>query len=243
MKKLIFGNLLICSLTVALTFQPESARSQSTDPAQWAIKYSGVLDANKKALGAYTWQYRLEVKENSELLYVDLLQGRHDTAGNLQITRINQDLKIKHRIDPLRAAGQENRLKEIAGKIAFLKQVIRAYVYMSRGQAVDFFDKARKSDALGYNHTLRLDATDVITPGDSVTLFADKSSAQPVFLSFSAPADDNTQANCEIRFRQLRGSGIFYPAVAVAEFVEAKKIGKPKILRIEVETFDFIKRK
>ncbi len=239
---MISEKLLASLFAVVLIFLPAAASSQGKDPALSALKYAGVLNGNKKALGSYTWQYRLEATENGELIYVDLLQGRHDAGGNLQITRINQDVKIRSRIDPLLAAGQEGRLKDIEKKIAFLKEVIRAYVYMSKGTAVDFFDKARKGDAVGYANTIRLDATDVIATGDSVTLFADKKSAQPVFLSFSAPVDNNVRANCEIRFRQLRGSGVFYPSIAVAEFVKIKKIGKPKVLRIQVESFDFLKQ-
>ncbi len=229
-------------LSITSATHSQSRATKSKDPAQWALTYSGVLEKNRKILSGYSWQYRVEVMEESTLLYVDLLEARYDAGGNLQTTRVNQDLKIKQRHGILRAKGQDNRLREVEQKIEFLKKVIRSYVYMSRGKVVDFFDRATKNDAVGYNNALRIDGEDVLHPGDSVTLFGDKSTAQPIFLTFSVPFDDNIRVDCAIKFRRLRNSGAFYGSVVTANFVKLKKIGKAKALSIEVESFDYVKQ-
>ncbi len=237
--KLILS-LLAANFLVSLPIPSYSQKSK--DPGQWALTYSGVLDKNKKILSGYTWQYRLEAMEESTLLYVDLLEGRIDAAGNLQTTRINQDLKIKTRHGILRAKGQDSRLRDVEKKIEFLKKIIRSYVYMSRGEVVDFFDKATKNDAVGYNNALRIDGESVLNQGDSVTLFGDKKTAQPIFLTFSVPFDDKIRVDCAIKFRRLRGSGAFYGSVVTANFVKLKKTGKTKAFSIEVESFDYVKQ-
>tara|TARA_R110002096_G_scaffold88884_7_gene202822 strand:- start:1781 stop:2515 length:735 start_codon:yes stop_codon:yes gene_type:complete len=235
--------VIIAAVGLAL---PTSSFSQaratsSKDPGKWALLYSEVLDSNRKALGVYSWQYRVEVMEDNELLYVDLLEAGYDRLGNLQTTRVGQELKIKERHGPLSRAGQEGRLREIEEKIEFLKEVIRSYVYMSRGEVVDFFDKAETTEAVGYNNALRVDGENVLNEGDSITLFGDLGTAQPIFLTFSVPFDDKVRVDCSIQFRHLRGNGAFYGAEVTANFVELKKIGKSKALSIEVESFDFIK--
>ena len=144
--------------------------TKSKDPGQWALIYSDVLAKNRERLKDYSWQYRVEVRENNELLYVDHLDAKYGNDGRVVTQRVGQDLKIKARQGLLLKAGQEARLKDTEAKIEFLKKAIGDYVYMTRGQVVDFFTKARKTEAVGYENALRADGESVLVKGDSVTL-------------------------------------------------------------------------
>lgn len=215
---------------------------KSKDPGQWALLYSDNLEKNRKQLADYTWQYKVSVMEGAELLYVDTLEATRDANGKLVTKEIEHDLKIKERTGLLSRAGQEKRFAEIQEKIDFLKEVIHAYVYMSRGDVVDYFDKAQVNEAVGYNNALRVDAENVLRKGDFVTLFGDRGTARPLYLIFNVPFNDKLGVDGSVQFRSMRRSNIFYGAEITANFVELKKPGKAQILSIEVESFDFQKK-
>lgn len=208
----------------------------SKDPAQWALIYSDVLAKNRDNLKPYTWIYRVEVKENNELLFVDHLDAHYGNDGRVATQRVAQDLKIKPRHGLLLKAGQEARLKDAETKIEFMKNAIGNYVYMTRGQVVDFFTKARKTEAVGYDNALRADAENVLVKGDSVTLIGDKSTAFPIYLAFSTPVDGKTSVRCEVYFRHLRQANAFYGPRVTGEFTQSGG----KNLRIDVESYDYL---
>lgn len=214
--------------------------TKSKDPGQWALIYSDKLAKNRKLLADYSWQYRVEVKENEKMLYVDHLSARYGDDGRVETTRIDQELQIKKRQGLLLKAGQEARLREVEEKIDLLKKYIGDYVYMTPGQVVDFFEKATKTESVDDENALRLDAEDVLTKGDSVTLYGDKTTAFPIFLAFSVPLDAKTGIRCEIHFRHLRQMGAFYGPKVSGEFVELSRGSSAKSLTVDVESFDYV---
>jgi hypothetical protein len=212
----------------------------SKDPGQWALIYSDVLNKNRQLLKDYSWQYRVEVQENNALLYVDNLAANYGSDGRVETFRLSQDLQMKQRQGLLLKAGQEAKLREVEAKIEVLKEHIGDYVYMTRGQVVDFFGKAKKSEAVGYDNALRLDGENVLTKGDSVTLYGDKSTAFPIYLAFTVPLDAKTAIRCEVHFRHLRQMGAFYGSKVTGEFVELARGSSAKSLTIDVESFDYV---
>ncbi|MDF1858964.1 MAG: hypothetical protein P1U87_02050 [Verrucomicrobiales bacterium] len=238
--------LFLLSISIPLTSLPLTANAQkvtsSKDPAQWALIYKDQMEKNRKALSNYTWYYEVTVMEGEELLYVDLLEATRNESGELQTTTLNQDLKIKKRHGLLSKAGQEKRLADIQEKINFLREVIQSYVYMSRGSVVDFFDKASVSEAVGYNNALRVDGENVLRQGDFITLFGDKATAHPHFLTFSVPYSETIGVDASVDFRHIRNSSVFYGAEITANFVEMKSAKKAQIISIEVKSFDFEKK-
>lgn len=229
-----------------LLISAPAARAQSVtsskDPAQWALIYTEGMEKNRKALSNYTWLYEVTVMEGEELLYIDTLEATRTGSGELITKTIEQDLKIRKRHGLLSKAGQEKRLAQIQEKIHFLREVIQSYVYMSRGSVVDFFDKAKVTEAVGYDNALRVDGESVLREGDFITLFGDRATAHPLFLTFSVPYTESIGVDASVEFRHIRNSDIFYGAEITANFVERKRAGKAQIISIEVESFDFEKK-
>ncbi len=62
----------------------------SKDPGQWALIYSDVLAKNRERLKDYSWQYRVEVSENGQMLYVDHLDARYGNDGRVVTQRVGQ---------------------------------------------------------------------------------------------------------------------------------------------------------
>jgi hypothetical protein len=231
---------LLAPVLLPLQVSAQAPVTKSKDPGQWALIYADTLAKNRKLLSEYSWIYRVEVSENSKPLYIDQLSARYGSDGRVVTERIDQQLQMKQRQGPLLKAGQEARLKETERKIEVLKKHIGDYVYMTRGQVVDFFGKARKTEAVGYDNALRLDAENVVNPGDSVTLFGDKSTAFPIYLAFTVPLDAKTSIRCEVFFRHLRQVKAFYGSRVTGEFTETGKAAGGKSLRIEVESYDYL---
>jgi hypothetical protein len=231
---------LVAALLLPREATAQAPITKSKDPGQWALIYADTLAKNRKLLSEYSWIYRVEVSENSKPLYIDHLSARYGSDGRVVTERIEKQLQMKERQGPLLKAGQEARLKETEKKIEVLKKHIGDYVYMTRGQVVDFFGKARKTEAVGYDNALRLDAESVVNPGDSVTLFGDKSTAFPIYLAFTVPLDAKTSIRCEVFFRHLRQVNAFYGSRVTGEFVETGKGSGAKALRIDVESYDYL---
>jgi hypothetical protein len=240
LSTILLLSLLATLLPLAREVRAQAPVTKSKDPGQWALIYADTLAKNRKLLSEYSWIYRVEVSENSKPLYIDQLSARYGSDGRVATERIDQQLQMKHRQGPLLKAGQEARLKETEKKIEVLKKYIGDYVYMTRGQVVDFFGKARKTEAVGYDNALRLDAENVVNQGDSVTLFGDKSTAFPIYLAFTVPLDAKTSIRCEVYFRHLRQVNAFYGSRVTGEFTETGKAAGGKSLRIDVESYDYL---
>lgn len=242
LRHLTLLNLAIFALLVMSSREAaaQAPITTSKDPGQWALIYSDVLNKNRDRLKDYSWQYRVEVQENGNLLYIDHLDGSYGADGRIATIRLSQDLQMKQRHGLLLKAGQEAKLRDVEAKIEVLKKYLGDYVYMTRGQVVDFFSKARKSEAVGYDNALRLDGENVLMEGDSVTLFGDKSTAFPLFLAFTVPIDAKTGIRGEVHFRNLRQMGAFYGSKVSGEFVELSRGSSPKSLTIQVESFDYV---
>ncbi|MDF1826403.1 MAG: hypothetical protein P1U68_17290 [Verrucomicrobiales bacterium] len=238
-----FSTLLASLLFVIPVPHPASAQdavTTSKDPGQWALIYSDTLEKNRKALMDYSWEYRVEVVEDGTLLYVDRLSAQYNPEGKIETVRLDQELKIKERQGLLMKAGQEKRLAEVEKKIQVLKSLIGKYVYMSRGEVVDYFENGKVTEAVGYDNALRVDGENVLTEGDSVTLYGDRATAYPIYLIFSAPYDDKTWIKGEVKFRHLSQLNGFYAPRVSAEFEEKGALGKAKFLYIDVESHDYV---
>ncbi|MEM6278326.1 MAG: hypothetical protein AAF733_02530 [Verrucomicrobiota bacterium] len=242
MQNGVFPFLLASACFLALPSFPlraqESALS-TKDPGQWALLYADTLQKNRKGLMDYTWEYRVEVVEDGTLLYVDRLSARYNEDGQIKTTRLDQELKIKERQGPLLKAGQEKRLAEVEKKIQVLKRLIGQYVYMSRGQVVDFFESAVVTEAVGLDNALRVDGEDILVDGDSVTLYGDRATTFPIQLLFGAPYNEKTYIKGDIKFRHLKQLGGFYAPRVSAEFESKSALGKTTSLYIDVESHNY----
>lgn len=232
----------LSSLAVALAFTAAPALSQETappDPGEMALQYSKVLAKNLGVLTNYTWQMRVEVSQAGEPIYVDLVQGRHTADGQLQTTPINDDQLIKQRHGVLRGNLQDSRLTKIRQHVANLRQWTLAYIYMSPGNVVDFFNGANKTDSRVYADAVDIAGTDVLRPGDRVLLSVDKATLSPISLTFSSPSGEGESVSARVQFRYLRDNSAFVPGVAQAQ-IQAEK--KKDNIDVRVETFDFLKQ-
>ena len=212
------------------------------DPGEMALKYTAILAKNNQMLREYSWQSRVEVfemdKDERKPLYVTLNVTRLDSKGMPQSTELNKALGGRQRHGMVRGNIQERKLKSIKESVNQVKQWILSYVYMSRGNVVNFFDRARKSDSTLYRDAVVLQGTNVAIEGDSVSLHIDKLTGSPLSLTFFVPTSKDMRLSATVHFRYLRDNSAFY-----ADQVDAKVWEKDddESLNIKVENFDFSK--
>ena len=212
------------------------------DPGEMALKYSAILVNNNQMLREYSWQSRVEGFEMDEderkPLYVSLMVTRLDAKGIPQSTELNKELTTRKRNGLIRGSIQEKKLTSIRETSKALKQWILSYVYMSRGNVVNFFDRAVKSDSTVYQNAVMLRGNDVAVKGDAVALTIDKASGTPLSLTFFVPTGKDTRVSATVHFRYLRDGSVFY-----ADQVDAKvwEEGDDESLNFKVENFDYRK--
>ena len=218
------------------------APAKPADPGEMALLYLGVLAKNNQMLREYSWQSRLEVFEMDEderkPLYVSLMVTRLDAKGIPQSTEMNKVLTTRKRNGLIRGNIQEKKLASIKETSNALKQWILSYVYMARGDVVNFFDRAAKSDSAVYENAVMLRGSNVLRDGDSVALTIDKVSGSPISLTFFVPTSKDMRVSARVHFRYLRDGSVFY-----ADQVDARvwEEGDDESLNFKVENFDFSK--
>jgi hypothetical protein len=237
---------IFLSLSVALIgsmMQPAFAQApapaaKTKDKGELALIYSGILAGNRQKLAEYSWQLRVEVAQEGELKFVDLVKARYGVDGKLQTTDINHDLKIKKRHGLIGGNAQDKNILKLKASTNNVKDWILAYIYMSRGKVVDFFDKATPVDSLRYSNAVVVQGKDVLRPGDAVNLVIDKTTGSPLQLTFTVPIGEKSKLNAQVNFRHLRSNAAFYPDQVDAGIVSDKN---EENITIKVESFDFMK--
>ena len=231
--------LLASCFTFASLATPSLAQKPEADRGEIALRYAGLLAKNRQSLMNYSWQLRIEVAKGGELQYIDLKQARYTADGRLQLSKIAQDLQVRQRHGALRARRQDKKLAEISGAVDGLRETLLGYVYMTRGNAVDFFDRAKVMPAAAYDGIVRVDGRDVLRPGDSVTLYVDSATGSPLQQVVRTPMGGGAVFAATVNFRHLRSNAAFY-----ADQIDAQLLTEDPddSLNIKVESFDFMKQ-
>ena len=141
-------------------------------------------------------------------------------------------------VDARKKRGMRGRAQEdqLAAGEAFLENVAAttgAYIFMSKGQEVDFFDKATITDGTGKDAgRMIVTAKDVLAAGDVVTKYIDPETLFPGKIVFETTVDGSA-IKAEVLLRAIE-SGPNVPRMATinvtadgrvitTEFLEYKK--------------------
>lgn len=222
---------IVCVMALSLAV-PVAA--QDSDPAQRALEYAAAQQENLKMVKTYSWKTRSDISVNETLMLVALLQARFDAEGELQHTTINTESHVEQKRG-LRGRQQQQELARLGTLIEQVLSVQVAYILMSKGQLVDFFDKATFADGTGeMEGTQKIHATSVLAAGDELTIWVDPSSGLNRKLMVRTPLDEQTVVEGTIDYKSIEGG----PNTASVSHLEVKSQG----IVIKSERFDFIKQ-
>jgi len=192
--------------------------------------YSKAVTENIAALGQYSWQQRIEVVKDGEVLWIDLNQVRFDSEGKLQKTLVSHDVQVGQK-KRLRGKVQSDKLKGLEDAVTNLENLTRAYATASTGSVLDFFLSAEIAPAADYDETSRVQGGNMLAEGDQVSLWVDNNRLLPVKMILGL-AVDGKPVSVEVNYRHLR-DGVFVMDHILMEMPEDN-------LTVKWENFDYL---
>ena len=223
--------MIAIAFAIAFVF-PVTA--QDADPAQKALKYAEIQQTNTDALKAYSWKTRTVITKDEKPMVTMLIQARFDADGKLQHTTISSESHVDKKRG-MRGKKQKKKMEELSQMIEKVVRLQASYVIMSKGQLVDFFEKATVQNGLGEMvGTKRINAKSVLGASDELTIWVDSATGLNRKLTIIAPLDEKTIIDGTIDYKTIKDG----PTTASVSMLRIPSQG----ISIKSERFDFIKQ-
>ncbi len=146
--------------------------SQDINKSELAIEVSNANQVNIEKLKDYIWKRETLVYSNEEVKLTLLSEFSVNDEGMLEAKVIDAQSDVKKKRG-LRGRAQSNAMEAKADYIEKGLQLLVSYGYMSKGNLIDFFDKANMSSE---NGLISIDGQDIYVTNDHVTLTVDETS-------------------------------------------------------------------
>jgi hypothetical protein len=223
--------MIVIAFATAVVF-PVTA--QGADPAQRALKYAEIQQTNTDALKDYSWKTRTVITKDEKPMVTMLIQARFDADGKLQQTTISSESHVEKKRG-VRGKKQKQKIEELGQMIEQVVRLQASYVIMSKGQLVDFFEKASVQDGLGeMAGTKRIHAKSVLAATDELTIWVDPATGLNRKLTIITPLDEKTVVDGTIDYKTIKDG----PTTASVSVLRIPSQG----ISISSERFDFIKQ-
>jgi hypothetical protein len=132
MKNIILMLLMLAFGTLA------QAQIDKTD---LALKVSKADDANLQKLKKYIWKRQSVVSINGQVKLTAISEFKFDEKGELKADVVDTESTVKQK-PGLRGAAQKNAAEDKMNYVEQSLKIALAYTFMTKGQLIDFFDKA-----------------------------------------------------------------------------------------------------
>lgn len=156
--------------------------AQEIDKTKLALDVSAANEANNVKLKQYIWRLKLDGYVNKELKVTTLTEMKFDASGKLVATPIDAKTTVKAK-PGIRGNMQKNAAEDNAEYMAKAADVMAQYAYMSKGQLVDFFDKATVTTD---GKVITATAKNVMQAGDEMTILIDPATNLFIRKTFKA---------------------------------------------------------
>lgn len=199
------------------------------DKDQLSLDISKANAANMEALKAFIWKKASEVTMNGEDM-VDIL-NEISIGDDGKVSMVNLDIEIHVKKQRgLRGRMQQKTAESNAKYLDGAIEYSLAYMYMTKGQLLDFFSKAKITDEKG---VLTATAPNVLIEGDRLTIQVDKATKLFISKSFSSSLGEDPISG-EIHYETFT-SGISHVSTSTLNLPAKKAV-------IKSVNKDFVKR-
>lgn len=205
------------------------ASAQGIDKTQLALKAADSRQAAQQAVKQYSWKMRTEVQVEDEVQVVRLESVRYDIDGKQQRTLINERALEPKRKPGLRGKLQDKKAEKQHDWSVELGELLQSYVVVTKGQLVDFFDKAsfKQEGAM-----VRIEGRNFLHAGDKMTYLIDGAHQRPARIEVET-VHQGDPVSLVIEFRSTTDS-LTYPARSTVS-VPARQV------HVKVENFEYSK--
>lgn len=169
MKKIFIGGLMIIILIPAL-------RAQQVDKTKLSLDIKTKYQQNAQQLAQYTWQRTTQVFMKGELKVTMLSAISIGPDGKIVDNLIEKE-STGTKKPGVRGAIQKNEIEDLKTYVKNAITLVNQYIFMSKGQLVDLFDKGTLSE-LGGN--LQVQGFNFIVQGDNLQFLYNMTSLQTI---------------------------------------------------------------
>jgi hypothetical protein len=173
MKK-VYSVIAICLYSIIVFGQ--------TDKEQLALKVSKSDQQNLEKLKDYLWKRKSNVFVDNQLKVTTITEFRFNSEGKIETKMVDAETTVKQKRG-LRGVAQKNAAEDKADYIEKALELAIAYTFMSKGELVDFIDKATISEKDGLIEAV---GNNVHVQGDKLTVKIDPNSNLFVYKEFSS---------------------------------------------------------
>ncbi|SEI75417.1 hypothetical protein SAMN05192553_101118 [Cyclobacterium xiamenense] len=170
---------------------------------QLALDVSKVDAENTEKLKEYIWKLHADVFGEGENKITLISEFKYDDSGALNINLVGGETTIQKK-PGVRGKMQQNAIESKAEYIEKAMQYALSYTYMTKGQLLDFFDKA---EVIEQNGVLIAKGKDIYVAGDELIIYIDAETKRYVSKSFSTKMNADPISG-EVRYDTFKSSGV-----------------------------------
>ncbi len=174
------------------------------DMEQFALDVSKADAANTEKLEAFIWKRHSTATVKGEEKATVINELSFNEKGEIQVTNIDAETTSRQKRG-VRGRIQQNAMEDNMEYVGNALQLALAYTYMSKGQLLDFFEKAKATEKDG---TIEVSGENVLKQGDQVTVVIDTETKLFVNKKFSSMLDEDP-IDGEIKYDKF-SSGIVH---------------------------------
>jgi hypothetical protein len=153
-----------------------------TDKDQLALSVSKAEDQNLAKLKEYIWKRSSKAFVDNQLKLTTVTEFSFDQAGKLVTNVVDAETTVKQK-PGLRGAVQKNAAEDKMDYIEKALGLSLKYAFMTKGELIDFFDKATITEKDGL---ILAEASNVYLTGDKLLVKIDPATHLFVYKEFSS---------------------------------------------------------
>lgn len=197
--------ILLSMLAILISF---SAFAQ-IDKEQLSLDVSKAEAANTEKLKAFIWKRHGSATVDGEVKSTVINELSFNDAGEIEVQAIDAQTTVKQKRG-VRGKIQQSAMENNADYVGQALELALAYTYMSKGQLLDFFDKAKITDS-GTTYTVA--GSNVYLEGDELTVVVEKATNLFLTKTFSSKLGEDPVSG-EIKYEKF-SSGINHGSTTV----------------------------
>ncbi|GMQ24804.1 hypothetical protein Aoki45_14860 [Algoriphagus sp. oki45] len=170
------------TLALALFFLSIAFAQAQIDKESLSLEISRAEEENRNQLKEYIWKRRSDVFIESQLKLTTITEFSFDPQGKL-VTKIIEAKTTVEKKPGLRGKAQASAAED---KIEYIQKALALsmdYAMMSKGELLDFFDKATVTEKEGFIEAV---ATGVRIPGDRLLVRIDPETLLFTYKEFNS---------------------------------------------------------
>ena len=187
------------------------------DKDQLALEVSKVDAENLEKLKAYTWKLHADISGEGGNKTTLISEFRFDEKGDLNINVVDGETNIKQK-PGIRGKMQQNAIENKLEYVSKAMEHSLAYTYMSKGQLLDFFDKAELSEK---DSVIIANGKNIYVEGDQLTIHIDAKTKYYLSKSFSTKLGADP-FNGELKYDTFKSSGVNHVSITKLEMPSEK---------------------